>query len=115
MNRGQLGLLSLGLAALVGILVFPPWVAITTWADGSVERERCGWHLLLAPPRAPAVVPELRERAEAKVRAGKLYRGPDAYMVDTMRLIVPISIVCAITLSGLVWLRHNALGRVSTQ
>ena len=108
MTRQQLALLSVGLAALVGLLLFPPWLAITNWADGHFDVDECAHHFLLAPPRAPAILPELQARAEARRRAGAgLYRGPDCYVIDTTRLILPISILCAVTLSGLVILRRR--------
>jgi hypothetical protein len=53
-------------------------------------------------------VPELQATVDARRRAGAtLYSGPDSYAVDTTRLIIPISVVCAVTLSGLVLSRHR--------
>ena len=108
MTRQQVALLGFGLLALLGLLLFPPWLAISEWADGHVDADQCGRHFLLAPPRAPAVLPELQETVEKRREAGaSLYYGPDAYVVDNTRQIVPIAIVSAITLCGVVLLRRR--------
>ena len=108
MTRAQMALLSVGVAALLGVLLFPPWIAISNWSDGHVDVDACGRHFLLTPPTAPAVLPELRATIEARRRAGAvLYGGPDSYAIDTTRLVIPISALWAVTLSGLVLLRRR--------
>lgn len=45
---------------------------------------------------------------EERRRAGAiLYSGPDSYVVDTTRLIIPIAILTAITAVGLALLRDR--------
>ena len=101
-------MLGVGLVALLGLLLFPPWLAVTEWADGHSDRDQCERHFLFTPPRAPAVVPELRARVEARREAGAvLYRGPDSYVVDWTQQVIPISAVGAITLAGLVIVRRR--------
>jgi hypothetical protein len=107
-NQRQLAVLSAGLATLLGILIFPPWVALSHWADGHTDVDPCGRHFLMAAPEPFTVVPELQPTVDARRRSGAiLYTGPDSYAVDTSRLIIPISGVCAVTLIGLVLLRRG--------
>ena len=87
--------------------MFPPWLAVTNWADGHADRDPIGRHFVLAPP-GPAVPEELRDTVEARRRGGAaLYSGPDFYVVDTTRLIIPIAILTAITAVGLLLLRDR--------
>ncbi len=109
MNRRQLAILSAGLAPLLGILLFPPRVALSHWADGHTDDDPCGRHFLMAAPEPFTVVPELQATVDARCRSGAtLYTGPDSYAVDTSRLIIPISGVCAVTLIGLVLFRRRS-------
>jgi hypothetical protein len=102
-------MLALGLAGLVGVVLFPPWLAVTNWADGHADRDPIGRHFLMTPP-GPAIPGELRDTVEARRRAGaSLYGGPDFYVVDTSRLIIPIAVLTAITAVGLVLLRDRRL------
>lgn len=112
MSRRQLAILSAGLAFLLGILLYPPWVALSHWADGHTDVDACGRHPLMVAPEPFTVVPELQATVDARRRGGAtLYTGPDSYAVDTSRLIVPISVVCAVTLIGLVLARQPDLLR----
>jgi hypothetical protein len=76
-NRRQLGVLALGFAGLMVVVMFPPWLAVTNWADGHADRDPIGHHFVLAPP-GPAIPEELRDTVEKRRRAGAiLYGGPD--------------------------------------
>ncbi len=108
MSRSQSLTLVVGVVALLGLLVFPPWLAVTEWADGHVDRDACQRHCLLKPPTAPSVLPELEARVDARRRAGAiLYRGPDSYVVDWARQVIPVSVVAAMSFGGLVILRRR--------
>jgi hypothetical protein len=109
MSRSQLWILSAGVIAIVGCLLFPPWLAVSEWADGHATRDPCGRYFLLAPPTAAHVPSELRATVDARRQAGAaLYRGPQYYVVDWTRQIVPISVLAAVTLSSLVLFRRRA-------
>jgi hypothetical protein len=109
MNRRQAGVLALAVAALTGVLLFPPWVAVSNWADGHADRDPIGRHFLLTPP-GPALPAELETIVEQRRRAGAaLYSGPDFYVVDTTRLVIPLAVLAAFTVVGLVVLRDRSL------
>jgi hypothetical protein len=107
-SRSQWVMLGFGVVALIGLVLFPPWLAVSEWADGHLNRDECERHFLLMRPTAPLVLPELRARVEARRQAGAiLYRGPDSYVVDWARQVIPTSVVAAVTLAGLVILRRR--------
>jgi hypothetical protein len=109
MSGTRLWILSAGAIAIVGCLLFPPWLAVSEWADGHVTRDPCGRYFLLAPPKAEHVPSELGATVDARRQAGAaLYQGPQYYVVDWTRQIVPISVLAAVTLSGLVLFRRRA-------
>ena len=107
-SRAQLWVLIVGGVALLACLLFPPWLAISEWADGHVDQDPCHRYFVLAPPTASVVPRELEATVDARRQAGAaLYRGPDHYVVDWTRQIIPISVVTAASLSGLVLLRRR--------
>ena len=109
MNRRQVLAVVAGVVVLLAVVLFPPWLAVTNWADGHVDRDPCGHHFLLAPPDHTIMSPELSNIIDAKRRAGaELYGGPDFYVVDTARLIVPVSLILAVTLGAFVLLRKDS-------
>src|SRR6185295_13232412 len=117
MNRRQSLTVAAGSVALLGVVLFPPWLAVTNWADGHVDRDPAGHHFLFVSPDSTAMTPELTDIIDAKRRAGAhLYSGPDFYIVDTMRLIVPFSVILAVTSGAVVLLgkKGSPLARSQT-
>jgi hypothetical protein len=109
LTRAQRVLLAIGVVVLVGLLLFPPWVAVSEWADGHADTDPCGRHFILEPPKPPLVVPELRATILARQRAGAaLYGAPDRYVVDSARQIIPLSAAASVVLCGLVLLRRRS-------
>jgi hypothetical protein len=109
MTRPQLWILTTGVFALFGCLLFPPWVGISEWADGHVNRDPCQRYFVLTPPTISRIPRELQALVDERRRSGAvLYQGPDQYVIDWGRQIIPISVVTAATLVGLVILRRRA-------
>jgi hypothetical protein len=108
MTRAQVIAAGLGVAVLAIMLLFPPWMAVTYWSDGHETHDSCDRRFLLARPEPYTVVPELQKVIEVRRQnSAVLYNGPDRYMIDWTRQILPISIVSAIMLSALVLLRRS--------
>jgi hypothetical protein len=108
-TRAQLWILTAGAIALLGCLLFPPWLGISEWADGHANRDPCQRYFLLTPPTTSRVPRELQAKVDDRRQAGAvLYQGPQHYVVDWARQIIPISVVTAATLVGLVILRRRA-------
>ena len=108
MNRRQGGVLALATAVLAGVILFPPWLAVSNWADGHADRDPIGHHFLLSPP-GPELPAELSEVVEARRSAGAIfYTGPDFYVVDTARLIIPLAVLAAGTVIVFVAFRDRS-------
>ena len=109
LSRRQLAVLGLGLITTAAVVLFPPWLAVTNWADGHVDRDPVGRHFLLTPP--VEMTADLQATILARRRAGaSLYFGPDFYVVDKTGLIIPLAVVSALMATGLV-LSRDSRGR----